>query len=73
MDEEHLKIVRTGRNKAVQALREFDPADLTPTELRNWLTTFMEWERLILGEPGTIEERRTRVEVQDYDIEKEMD
>jgi hypothetical protein len=73
MDEEHLRIVRSGRNKAVRALAEFDPKDLAPAELRNWLTTFMEWERLILGEPETIEERRTKVAVGQEDIEKEME
>src|SRR5215210_733983 len=37
MDEEHLRIVRHARNKAVKALKDLDPKDLSPTELRYWL------------------------------------
>lgn len=73
MDEEHLKIVRAGRNKAVERLRDVDLTDASLTELRYWLDTFMSWERLIIGEPGTIKERRTKIESQDFDIEKEME
>lgn len=77
MDEEHLRIVRSGRNKTVKALSEVDRTDASPTEVRYWLDTFMKWERLIQGEPENIEEHRTRVEAQeqakDWDIEKEME
>ncbi len=74
MDEEHLKIVRGARNKAVQALKNLDPKDLSPSELRQWLDMTLKWERLIMGEPETIEERRTKINVtNDYDLEKEME
>jgi hypothetical protein len=33
----------------------------------------MKWERLIMGEPASIEERRTKIEIPDKDIEKEME
>ncbi len=73
MDEEHLRIVRAARNKAVQALKDVDPSEFTLTELRNWLDMTMKWERLIIGEPETGVERRVKVEAKDYDIEKEME
>jgi hypothetical protein len=73
MDEEHLRIVRAARNKAVQALKDVDPSEFTLTELRNWLDMTMKWERLIIGEPETVVERRVKVEAKDYDIEKEME
>ena len=74
MDEEHLKIVRAARNKAVQALKDVDPSEFTLTELRNWLDMVIRWERLIIGEPETIVQRRAKkVETQDYDLEKEME
>ncbi len=74
MDEEHLRIVRTARNKAVKALAEVDLTGCSLSELRYWLDTFMHWERLILGEPETIVERRTKVwPHRDYDLEKEME
>jgi len=74
MDEEHLRIVRGARNKAVQALKQLDPKDLTPSELRHWLEMTLKLERLIMGEPESIEERRTKIDpTQDYDLEKEME
>jgi|SRR5215211_8347970 len=74
MDEEHLKIVRTARNKAVLRLRDIDLSNLSPAELRAWLDQFMRWERLILGEPESIGERRTRVEKADpASVEKELE
>ncbi len=80
MDEEHLRIARSGRNKAVQALAKVDPDDLDFSQLTQWLDLWMRWERLIIGEPGTIEElrtkigqRRARAGAVDYDIEKEME
>jgi len=73
MDEEHLTIVRSARNKAVRRLRDVDLSDVPPHELRAWLSEFMRWERLILGEPEAIEERRTRVETTEKDIEQEME
>ncbi len=71
MDEEHLRIVRHARNKAVQALKDLDPKDLTPSELRHWLDMTLKLERLIMGEPESIQERRKKI-VPDYDLEKEM-
>jgi hypothetical protein len=74
MDEEHLRIVRHARNKAVRALNDLDPKDLTPSELRHWLDMTLKLERLIMGEPDSIEERRTKIHpTQDYDLEKEME
>ncbi len=80
MDEEHLRIACSGRNKAVQALAKVDPDDLNFSQLTQWLDLWMRWERLIIGEPGTIKELRTNIEqrralaaAQDWDIEKEME
>jgi hypothetical protein len=65
MDEDHLKIIRAARMKAVHALAQIDPETLVnnPTELRFWITEMIKLERLILGEPESIEERRSKVEV----------
>jgi hypothetical protein len=66
MDEEHLKIIRAMRNKALQALTELSIQDLASNmyELRNWITDFIKYERLVMGEPESIEERREKVEIQ---------
>jgi hypothetical protein len=65
MDEDHLKIIRAARSKAVQALAKVDPEKLLDslTELRYWITEMVKLERLIMGEPESIEERRSKVEV----------
>jgi hypothetical protein len=80
MDEEHLRIARAARNKAVRALAEVDPSDFTPKDVLSWLDTCLRLERLIVGEPETIEKHRAKIEqrrvraaAQDYDIEKEME
>jgi hypothetical protein len=74
MDDEHLKIVRTARNKAVQRLKDMDLSNLSPAELRAWLLDFIRLERLILGEPEPIELRRTKIEKADpASIEKEIE
>jgi hypothetical protein len=65
MDEEHLKIVRHARKFAVAALTKSDPDTLLNNvqELRMWITELIKFERLIMGEPESIEERRTKVEI----------
>jgi hypothetical protein len=65
IDEAHLKIIRAARSKAITALTEIDPSQLARnlSELRMWITELMRLERLILGEPEPIEERRERIEI----------
>jgi hypothetical protein len=65
MDERHLKIIRAARNKAVEALTNMDTETLAKNafELRNWISEFIKLERLVLGEPESIEERREKVEI----------
>ena len=65
MDENHLRVIRAMRSKAIEALKNMDPQDLSKNmyELRNWITEFITLERLVMGEPESIEERRERVEI----------
>ena len=65
MDETHLKIVRGMRNKIIEALSKMDPQVLAVDmrEMRSWISEFIKLERLIMGEPESIEERRERVEI----------
>jgi hypothetical protein len=66
MDEEHLKIIRAMRSKALQALAQMETETLASNmyELRNWITDFIKYECLVMGEPESIEERREKVEIQ---------
>jgi hypothetical protein len=66
MDEEHLKIIRAARNKAIAALGmlSVDLLANNPSELRHWITELIRYERLIIGEPESIEERSEKIEVQ---------
>ncbi len=66
LDEQHLKIIRAMRTKALEALAQMDVADLAKNmyELRNWITDFIKCERLVMGEPETIEGRREKIELQ---------
>jgi len=66
MDEQHLKVIRAMRSKAIEALAQRDPEDLAKNmnELRNWITEFIKLERLVMGEPESIEERRGKVQIQ---------
>jgi hypothetical protein len=65
MDEEHLRIIRGLRNKAIQALAQMEPEELAKNlyELRNWIDLATRFERLIMGEPESIEERREKIEI----------
>jgi hypothetical protein len=65
MDEDHLKIIRAERNKAVEALTNMDTETLANNalELRNWITEIIKLERLIMGEPESIEERQEKAEI----------
>jgi hypothetical protein len=65
MDEEHLKIIRAARNKAIAALGmlSVDLLANNPSELRHWITELIRYERLIIGEPESIEERSEKIEV----------
>jgi hypothetical protein len=65
MDEEHLKIIRAARNKAIAALGmlSVDLLANNPSELRHWITELIRYERLIIGEPESIEERSEKMEV----------
>jgi hypothetical protein len=65
MDEQHLKIIRAMRSKALEALAQMTPEDLAKNayELRNWIVDFIKLERLIVGEPESIEERREKIEI----------
>ena len=66
MDEEHLRIIRGARSKAIKALAEMNPEELATnlTELRHWILDLIRYERLILGEPESIEERSEKIAVQ---------
>jgi hypothetical protein len=66
MDEEHLKIIRAARNKAIAALGmlSVDLLANNPSELRHWITELIRYERLIIGEPESIEERSEKIELQ---------
>jgi len=65
MDEAHLEVVMAARSKAIAALTEMDPSQLARNlgELRRWLIELMRLERLIVGEPEPIEERREKIKV----------
>jgi hypothetical protein len=65
MDENHLKITMAARSKAITALTEMDSSQLArnSSELRMWITELMRLERLIVGEPGPVEKRRERIEI----------
>jgi hypothetical protein len=66
MDEEHLEIVRDARSKAIEALAAAEVGQLASNlpELRHWITELIRFERLIMGEPETIEVRREKIELQ---------
>jgi hypothetical protein len=66
MDEEHLKIIRAARSKAIKALADMKPEQLAtnPSELRHWLMELIRYERLIMGEPEPVEARSEKIEVQ---------
>jgi hypothetical protein len=65
MDEQHLKIVRAMRSKIIEALTKADPEVLAVDmrEMRSWIRDFIKLERLIMGEPESIEERREKIEI----------
>jgi hypothetical protein len=65
MDEDHLKIIRGARSKAIQALADMKPERLAtnPSELRRWILDLIRYERLIMGEPETTEVRREKVQI----------
>jgi len=65
MDDEHLKIIKAARSKALQALAQMDVETLATNmyELRNWITEFMRLERVVMGEPESIEEGREKIEI----------
>ncbi len=75
MDERHLKIIRAARNKAVEALTNMDAETLAKNacELRHWIVEFVKLERLIMGEPESIEERREKVEIKASIVEQIME
>jgi uncharacterized protein YigA (DUF484 family) len=64
MDEEHLRIIRDARSRAIEALAEMDPEQLATNhfELRHWITELIHYESLIMGEPETIEVQAMIVE-----------
>ena len=66
MEEEHLEIIRSARSKAIEALTQMSVEQLATNvhELRNWITEFVRHERLVMGEPETIEVRREKIELQ---------
>ncbi len=66
MDEEHLALIRGARSKAIKALADMKPEQLATNlvELRHWITELIRYERLIMGEPETIEARREEIEAQ---------
>jgi hypothetical protein len=47
MDEEHLRITRGARSKAIKALADMKPEQLAsnPSELRHWITELIRYER----------------------------
>ena len=65
MDETHLKIVRAMRTKIIQALEKTEPETLARDmrEMRSWISEFIKLERLIMGEPESIEERREKIQI----------
>jgi hypothetical protein len=65
MDEQHLKIVRAMRSKIIDALTKMDSEDLAKNirVMRSWINDFIRLERLIMGEPESIEERREKIEI----------
>ena len=65
MDEQHLKIVRAMRSKIIDALTKMDAEVLAKDmrEMRSWISEFIKLERLIMGEPESIEERREKIEI----------
>jgi hypothetical protein len=66
MDEKHLRIIRDACSKAIEALAKMDPEKLAGNyfELRHWIKDSIRLERLIRGEPETIEVRREKIELQ---------
>jgi hypothetical protein len=66
MDEEHLRIIRAARSKAIKALADIKPEQLAtnPSELRHWIMELIRYERLIMGEPETIEVLREKIAAQ---------
>ena len=65
MDEQHLKIVRAMRSKIIDALTKMEADVLARDvrEMRSWIAEFIRLERLIMGEPESIEERREKIEI----------
>ena len=65
MDEQHLKIVRAMRSKIIDALTKMEADVLARDvrEMRSWISEFIRLERLIMGEPESIEERREKIEI----------
>jgi hypothetical protein len=53
------------RSKIVEALTKADPEVLARDmcEMRSWINDFIKLERLIMGEPESIEERRKKIQV----------
>jgi hypothetical protein len=66
MDADHMKILKALRNKAITALAQMDPEKLANNigELRMWVVDLIRLERLVMGEPDSIEERREKIQIQ---------
>jgi hypothetical protein len=65
MDERHLKIISEAMKKVIQAVQQADPEELARnfSQQITWMSELMRLERMIRGEPESIEERREKLEV----------
>jgi hypothetical protein len=65
MDAQHINIIELARIKLVQALAQSDAKELAKdfAQMINWMTELIRLERLIRGEPESIEERREKIQV----------
>ena len=54
MNERHIRIARAMVMKAAERLRDMDPAELSPTETRQFFDYGVRLERLALGEPESV-------------------
>ena len=55
MVERHLREARTLQGKALQRLQALTPEELGPTELLRYIVEAVKLERLLLGEPDTVQ------------------